>query len=138
MQARIKDVGADILFDAINHHNIHDVIALLDDGEADVNCRNVNGQTPLHYAVREQNQTMIDTLLHYNADPNAQENADIGGGSPLHLAVELNLLAAVDSLIKYQGDPTLQNAQGFTTLHIAAREGYYDMCCKLMDQKASK
>ena len=43
MQTRIKDVGAEILFDAINHHNIHDVIALLDDREVDVNCKNVNG-----------------------------------------------------------------------------------------------
>ena len=53
MQARIKTVGADILIEAVNKHNIHDVIALLDDGEADVNCKNVNGQTPLHFAVHE-------------------------------------------------------------------------------------
>ena len=43
MQARIKEVGGDILFDAVNHHNIHDMIAILDDGEADVNRRDVNG-----------------------------------------------------------------------------------------------
>ena len=59
MQARIKNVGANILIDAVNHHNIHDVIALLDDGEADVNCRDINGSTPLHAAVENQNDTMI-------------------------------------------------------------------------------
>ena len=36
------------MFHAINHANIHDVIALLNDNEVDVNCTNINGQTPLH------------------------------------------------------------------------------------------
>ena len=79
----------------------------MDDGEADVNCRDINGSTPLHCAVFNRNDTMIKTLLHYNADPNAQENAEVGKNSPLHMAVENNLLQAVDDLIKYQGDPTL-------------------------------
>ena len=48
---KIKKVGADILFHAITHHNIHDAIALLDDNEVDVNEKNINGMTPLHYAV---------------------------------------------------------------------------------------
>lgn len=99
MQARIKDVGANILMDAVNHLNIHDVIALLDDGEADVNCRDINGSTPLHAAVATKNLTMIKTLLHYNADPNAAENAEVGKNTPMHKAVELNLLDAIPILI---------------------------------------
>lgn len=44
----MKKVGSDILFHAITHANVHDVIALLHDNEVDVNCTNINGQTPLH------------------------------------------------------------------------------------------
>ena len=43
MIGSIKKVGNDIMFHAINHANIHDVIALLNDNEVDVNCTNING-----------------------------------------------------------------------------------------------
>ena len=43
MIGKIKKVGADILFEKINHHNIHDTIALLEENECDVNARNING-----------------------------------------------------------------------------------------------
>jgi hypothetical protein len=48
MIGKIKKVGSDLLFHALNHANVHDAIALIEDGEADVNCANINGQTPLH------------------------------------------------------------------------------------------
>ena len=51
MIGSIKKVGNDIMFHAINHANIHDVIALLNDNEVDVNCTNINGQTPLHVSI---------------------------------------------------------------------------------------
>ena len=51
MIGSIKKVGNDIMFHAINHANIHDVIALLNDNEVDVNCTNINGQTPLHVSL---------------------------------------------------------------------------------------
>ena len=47
----MKKVGSDILFHAITHANVHDVIALLHDNEVDVNCKNINGQTPLHVSL---------------------------------------------------------------------------------------
>ena len=48
MIGKIKKIGGDLLFHAITHANVHDVIALLDENECDVNCTNINGQTPLH------------------------------------------------------------------------------------------
>ncbi len=82
MIGKIKKVGADLLFHAINHQNVHDAISLIEEGEADVNCKNINGQTPLHvrfcyiyfnilqYAVNMQNLPIIELLLQYGADPN--------------------------------------------------------------------
>ena len=46
-----KFKGNNLLLHAIAHSNAKDIIALLDDGEADVNSRNINGETALHYAV---------------------------------------------------------------------------------------
>ena len=48
MIGQVKKVGSDILFHAIKHGNVHDVIALLNDNEVDIDCTNINGQTPLH------------------------------------------------------------------------------------------
>lgn len=59
MIGSIKKVGNDIMFHAINHANIHDVIALLNDNEVDVNCTNINGQTPLHVSTE---QTLPDLI----------------------------------------------------------------------------
>ena len=56
MIGRVKKVGSDILFYAIKHGNVHDVIALLNDNEVDIDCTNINGQTPLHVS----NHTLTD------------------------------------------------------------------------------
>jgi len=61
MIGKIKKVGTDLLFHAINHSNVHDVIALIEEGEADVNCTNINGQTPLH--VRKLDLCIIFTIV---------------------------------------------------------------------------
>lgn len=44
----VKKLGADLLFHAIVHGNTQEAIALIEDGEVDVNCKNINGKTPLH------------------------------------------------------------------------------------------
>ena len=59
----MKKVGSDILFHAITHANVHDVIALLHDNEVDVNCTNINGQTPLHVSYSFLLPNRIDPRL---------------------------------------------------------------------------
>ena len=79
MIGKIKKLGNDLFFKAINEHNVHEVIALISDNEVDINCRNINGQTPLHVshsslilqaAVKAQNSTIIGILLQHEAQPN--------------------------------------------------------------------
>ena len=111
MIPKIKKVGADILFHAINHHNLHDAIALLEDGEVDVDGQNINGMTALHYAVEAQSLIMIKTLLmSYKADANIHENEEIGKNTPIHRAVDKNMLDAVDLFLQCGGDPSLKNS----------------------------
>jgi hypothetical protein len=48
MIGKIKKLGSDLLFHGITHGNVHDVIALLEEQEVNVNAPNINGQTGLH------------------------------------------------------------------------------------------
>lgn len=73
-----KTAGNSLLFHAITHSNIKDLISLLEDEEANVNARNINDVTPLHSAVNSQNLTVVELLLKYKADPNSKECFDIG------------------------------------------------------------
>jgi ankyrin repeat protein len=67
--------------------------------------------------------TIIELLLQYGADPNKQENHEIGKNTPFHKAVEKNLYDACSLFMNYGGDPTIKNKSGFSCLHIAARDG---------------
>lgn len=119
MIGKIKQVGNDIMFHAITHANVNDVIALLADNEVNVNGTNINGQTPLHvsystqltvniqYAVKAENRTIIEILLQYGADPNKQENFEVGKSSPMHLAAERNMIQMIDQFIGCGGDVTI-------------------------------
>ena len=75
---------------------------------------------------------MIQALLSRGADPNKQDNEEIGFNTPIHKAVEKNMLDVVELFLEHGADPTIQNKNGFTTLHIAAKEGLLDMCKLLM------
>lgn len=77
-----------MLFYAIAHADTADAIYLLEDKEADVEIRNLNGATPLHYAVYYNNPVFVKIFLSYGADPNPQEYNHAGECTPLHRAVE--------------------------------------------------
>ena len=66
-------------------------------------------------------------MLQYNANPNIQDNFDIGFNTPLHLAAEDNLVNIMELFLEKGGDPTIKNKWGFTWLHIAARSGFANM-----------
>ena len=43
--------GDPLLFHAVAHGNVQEVISLIEDKEANVDARNINGATPLIFAV---------------------------------------------------------------------------------------
>ena len=63
-------LGEDLIFYAISHADTTDLVYLLEDDEVDVNVRNLNGATPLHYSVYYDNPQMVEIVLSYGADPN--------------------------------------------------------------------
>lgn len=128
-----KFLGNNLLFHAIAHCNIKDLIALLEDNEADINARNINGATPLHFAVTYQNPTILEILLKFKANPNLKEYYDVGECTPLHRAVELDNFDICRLLLDFGANPSIQCKKGFTALHYAARNGNIDIVQLLLN-----
>ena len=127
-----KNLGNGLLFHAVTHCNIKDIITLLEDNEADINGRDINGATPLHAAVSCQNKISVEILLKFKADPNLQEYYDIGECTPLHRAVEKNNFEICQLLINSGANPSIQAKNGFTSLHYACRYGFKEITLLLI------
>ena len=46
----------------------------------------------------------------------------------MHRAVEKNMIDVIEIFHAAGGDLSMPNKNGFTTLHLAAKHGYLDMC----------
>lgn len=91
--------------------------------EVTINFRNRDGDTPLHIAVKNENNDLIKLFLQFGADVNIKNKE---GNTPLHCALtqrdEWRQEKSTALLLKYGTKPNvnLQNAQGNTALHLAA------------------
>jgi ankyrin repeat protein len=109
-----------LLHRAIEQGKFGFVKPLLDDG-ADINEKNINGDTPLHVAVKRPDVTeeKLDALINYGADLNAK---DAEGNTALHLlAVRLNT-KLFKHLIDKGADIACQNNKMETVLHVATTQ----------------
>ena len=83
----------------------------------DVNAKDRNGKTLLHYAVlRNRNLDKVNRLIASSADVNAKDNA---GWTPLHLAARYERTAYIHALIVAGADVNARNNIGWTPLHLA-------------------
>ena len=88
------------------------VQAYLDAG-VDINARDENGSTPLHWAALEGHKDIVELLINQGAQVNAKDNT---ANTPLDLAIRYEKLAIAD-LLRAQGANT-------GTIHGVARNGY--------------
>ena len=95
------------------------VRALLTAG-ADVDTRQPDGATALHWAAHWNDLQTADLLLTADADVNA---ANDHGVTPLALACENASMAMVERLVRAGANPNLAQVSGLTPLMIAARTG---------------
>jgi len=77
----------------------------LDSNKVNVNCRDSNGRTPLHYAVVTKHLEIVSLLLERGADVNAQDNE---GWTPCHRAAYWGYFNIVDLLLSYNADVLLK------------------------------
>ena len=92
-----------------------------------INCKDVYGMTPIHYASMKGHQNILLLLLHADADHNATDDEK---NTALHMTANNGHESCVKALIYYSEhqscplDLNAQNLVGNTPLHMAAKWGF--------------
>ena len=86
--------------------------------KANVNARDPNGLTPLHYAVRDGHREIARTLLARGAEVDAR---DATGAAPLHYAARHGRLEIAQLLISKKANIHGLDGNGFNALSYAAQ-----------------
>lgn len=94
-------------------------------GGANVDAKNIIGNTPLYEAAQQGHKDIVELLVTKGADVNAK---NISGRTPLHRAAEAGDVKLVQSLISNGADVNLKDwNQGANPLHYAVDRGHRDM-----------
>lgn len=98
-----------------------DVLASLNAG-ASVTVEDELGQTPLHWAVRQNHEAIARMLLERGADASSRGR---DGTTPIHVAAGLGSDAVVEMLLSHSADPcATRQRDGRGALHLAAEQGW--------------
>ncbi|XP_026667466.1 uncharacterized protein LOC113464032 [Ceratina calcarata] len=103
------------------------LIKILVNSGADINCLDLHGDTPLHTAVRYRNMEAARLLIERKANVNAKS---INGSTPLHLTAYHAFTGMEDIcrlLVERGADVNARRNRGDTALHIAAKKGFLDV-----------
>ncbi|CAE7330124.1 ANK1 [Symbiodinium sp. CCMP2592] len=109
------------------------VVESLLDRKADPNAMELDGRTPLHYAVVNKYLQILEFLLQHKADPNAM---DQDGRTPLQDAAKEGHLEAVELLLRNGSDPNTMDKSGQMPLMGAANGGHLKVVELLLKNKA--
>ena len=85
-----------------------------------MNVQDNEGDTALHWVVREKTYAMLNYLLQKGCNPNI---ANEDGETPLHLAACLGEDLSADCLLRYGANSTLLDSNGQTPLDVAMEGG---------------
>lgn len=113
---------------AAAHFNYAEIASLLIKSGADLNSRSIindAGEAPLHWAARRGNSDAIEVLV--NAGANLDMQTTDRGLTPLMRALESDtnsvFIETITFLLEGGADPNVQDNNGNTALHYAARFG---------------
>lgn len=131
-QSGVSTPGSPALVEAARADDVPGVRALIDAG-ADVDARQGDRATALHWAAHRNNLVTARLLLDAGADPNAANDLD---ATPLWLAAENGSAPMTELLLDAGADPDRTLAMGETPLMIAARSGAAETVGRLLDAGA--
>jgi hypothetical protein len=107
-----------------------EVARLLLDRRADAEAKDIDGRTPLSWAVSEGHENLVRTLLDGGADIEARDNY---GRTPLHFAVNKGLVQVAALLLSRGADIEATNTDGWTAVRQASSTGHQEMVQLLFD-----
>jgi ankyrin repeat protein len=107
------------LIETVKSGNVDAVRALLKE-RVDVNARQGDGATALHWAVHRNDGSVVDLLLRAGATPDL---ADDTGATPLYLACVNRSGPMVERLLQARANPNAALVSGETVLMTCARTG---------------
>ena len=110
------------LVEAVRNGDSEAVRALLQE-QVDVNARQGDGATALHWAVYREDLDTAELLIRAAADVNVANDL---GATPLYLACENGASAMVETLLTAGANPNAALPSGETTIMTAARTGSVD------------
>lgn len=107
-----------------------------------LNARDMNGRSALHYALEAQQWDWVDPLLNAGINPNLQSNIE---ESALFLALKLfnqpgtepKDLSLIKKLLAHQADPNQRDSLGETCLFAAYRSKHPELIQLLLDHGAN-
>lgn len=107
------------------------LLQILLDCEANPNLQNDRGETALHEALENNNETAAEILI---------SRTDLYLGTkyketPLHVAARKNMKSVVPFLLKHDAPINAQDLYGNTALHLAASKGYNEVVRILIDNQ---
>ena len=100
------------------------VAELLLANKAEVNAKDDNGKTPLHWAASAGSKDVAELLLANKAEVNAKENH---GRTPLHLAAAEGHKDMAELLLANKAEVNAKDNHGDTPLHLAVSQGHKDV-----------
>ncbi|MBL4588310.1 ankyrin repeat domain-containing protein [Candidatus Babeliales bacterium] len=112
--------GNTLLHNAFEYNRTAMAIQLLDKNRQQINSKNNDLQTPLHFAAKYANKNLLSRLLSLQTEINAVDNQ---GNTPLFYAIKHNNLEAFETLSESHANLFIKNFNNQTVLHYAAYYG---------------
>ena len=91
----------------------------------DINNKDYNGNTPIHFAVEESQLETVKYLFDKGGDLNSDDDEE---DTPLHAATSGGHTEVVRFILAKAIDKNPADGDGDTPLHEAAREGFLEIC----------
>lgn len=111
------------LFESVIKGNKTNVMDLLELG-TNVNAKDAQGQTPLHYSAYLERVDITELLVLRNANVNAIDNS---GKTPLHFAAKSGSIKTVKLLLDNHASLKVRDNSGMTPLDYALKNGHTEV-----------